>query len=121
MINPYNLESDKMFQKFFGKILTKGEIMKDSGYPDDILNYSDDPRSPFYDDSGYEAFYESRVNELLEDVTELMNVDHDAILEIIFDQWQDGSSDNKKAVLGRLDDYFESLAENQADLEWSEK
>ena len=28
MQNPYDLESDPQFQKFFGKLLTKGEIMK---------------------------------------------------------------------------------------------
>ena len=92
-----------------------------SNYPDDIHQYDSDPRSPFYDDKGYEAFYESRVAELLKDVTEIMNIDHDAILEIVFDQWQDGSSDNRKLVLIRLDIYFEGLAEIQADLEWSEK
>ena len=29
MINPYDIESDPSFQKFFGKILTKYEIMND--------------------------------------------------------------------------------------------
>ena len=94
--------------------------MNDSGYPDDIRQYDSDPRSPFYDDKGYEAFYESRVAELLEDITEIMNIDHDAILEIVFDQWQDGSSYNKKEVLNRLGTYFNNLAENQANKEWSE-
>ena len=108
------------FQKFFSKLLTKVEIMKDSGYPDDIRQYDNDPRSPFYDDKGYEAFFESRVDELLEDITEL-TIDHDAILEIIFDQWQDGSAKNRQEVTNRLATYFCSLAVNQADKEWSEK
>ena len=95
--------------------------MKDTGYPDDIRQYDNDPRSPFYDDRGYESFIESRVNELLDDVSELTNIKHDILLEIIFDQWGDGSAENKTKMLNRLDTYFNSLAENQADKEWGEK
>ena len=120
MIDPYNLSTDIMFMRFFGKVMTKGEIMKDTCYPDDIRQYDHDPRSPFYDDGGYEAFYESRVDELLEDITEL-TIDHDAVLEIVFDQWLDGSAKNRQEVTNRLATYFGSLAENQADSEWGEK
>ena len=35
MIDPYNLSEDYFFQKFFGKILTKGEIMKSDDIPCD--------------------------------------------------------------------------------------
>ena len=94
--------------------------MKDTGYPDDIHQYDHDPRSPFYDDKGYESFIETRVEELLADISELMMVEGEDIAEIVFDQWQDGSSDNKKAVLKRLDDYFEKLADDQADKEWGD-
>ena len=94
--------------------------MSDPGYPDGIHSSDSDPRSPFYDDGGYELFFESRVDELLEDVTEL-NINHGAVLEIVFDQWQDGSAGNKTALIIRLDAYFKDLAEKQADKEWSEK
>ena len=92
-----------------------------SNYPDDIRQYDHDPRSPFYDDDGYELFTESRVEELLKDITELDNIDHDAILEIVFDQWQDGSKENRQEVTNRLATYFGSLAENLADKEWDNK
>ena len=92
--------------------------MKDPGYPDDIHQYDDDPRSPFYDDRGYESFFESRVNELLDDITELTDVGYDAIVEIIFDKYQ---PTNKIEMLDRLDTYFNDLAEKQADKEWGEK
>ena len=95
--------------------------MSDPGYPDDIRQYDHDPRSPFYDDKGYELFFESRVDELLKDVTELTDVDHDAITEIIFDQWKDGKPANKTAMLNMLDKYFNGLAEKQADKEWEGK
>ena len=95
--------------------------MRDTNFPDDIRQYDNDPRSPFYDDRGYELFFDSRVEELLKDITELTDVDHDAITEIIFDQWLDGSAANKTEMLNRLDTYFNSLAEKQADKEWGEK
>ena len=92
-----------------------------SNYPDDIRQYDHDPRSPFYDDGGYELFIESRVDELMEDITELDNIDNDAIAEIIIDKWQEGSAKNKCELLNSLDTYFNNLAEKQAEKEWDEK
>lgn len=95
--------------------------MSDSGYPDDIRQYDNDPRSPFYDDSKHEAFVDSRKSELLDDVSELGDVEVEAIGEIVMDSWGNGKAGDKAGLLNALDKYFDNLADKQAEKEWEEK
>ena len=95
--------------------------MSDSGYPDDIHQFDNEPRSPFYDDSNHEAFVDSRKQELLDDVSELGGVEVDAIDEIVIDSWGKGKAGDKAGLLTSLDNYFGDLADKQAEKEWGEK
>ena len=95
--------------------------MSDSGYPDDIHQYDNDPRSPFYDDRGYELFFESRKQELIDDVSELGDVEVEDIGEIVMDSWGSGKAGDKAGLLTALDNYFSDLAEKQTNKEWSDK
>lgn len=88
-----------------------------SNYPDDIRKYDNDPRSPFFDDGGYDVWVDDRMGELLEDMSELDDIEEDVIAEIVLDEYSKKENNVKQA----LDNYFEELAEAQANREWKEK
>lgn len=87
------------------------------GYPDDIANYDNDPRSPFYDDKGYSDFVDERVAELMEDVSEIDTdlISNEVIAEIVIDGWAD------KSFASELDKVFWLAAEKQAEQEWGQE
>ena len=95
--------------------------MRDTHFPDDIRQYDNDPRSPFYNDGGKEVFIETRSAELLSDVTELDMVENSDIGEIVMDSWGNGKAGDKASMLSALDKYFEKLAETQTESEWCDK
>ncbi len=83
--------------------------MTGSNYPDDIRSYDNDPRSPFYDDKGEEAWCEARYTELLSDVHNL-ELDGDELLNVIYNNY-----DDKIKLTTAIIKYVESIASDQAD------
>ncbi len=80
-----------------------------------------DPRDPRYDDSGAEAWCESRYEELLEDISEIDCLDADILLETIVENWptgdkrRDETSAKWSELINSLEKYVEKMASAQAD------
>ncbi len=89
--------------------------------PEDIRNFDQDPRSPYYDDGGQEAWCDQRYDELLKDVSEIDCLDPDVVSEIVVSYWDDKSEDgvdDKKILLAKLGEYIERSAVQQSDKDW---
>ena len=87
--------------------------MSDSGYPEDIHQYDNDPRSPFYDDKGYEAAWESKYNEFLDNPDDI-EVDLELIGEAMMSIYCSKDYDRTKDLHDWLYDYLAKCADKQA-------
>ena len=84
-----------------------------SNYPDDIHQYDNDPRSPFYDDGGYENFVEEKTNEYNDDCSGCSTIDDVVIVEIVWDEYPKFENLTK-----RLSEYIETKIQAQVLIDW---
>ena len=84
-----------------------------SNYPDDIHQYDNDPRSPFYDDGGYEVALDEKIKEFLENPDDI-EVDLEKVGEAAIDFF---CSKEHTAVDFEiwLDSYIRECAQTQAE------
>ena len=83
-----------------------------SNYPDDIHQYDNDPRSPFYDDKGYEAAFEEKYREFINNPSDI-EVDLDLVGESIMDIFCSKDYDWTKDLHDWVCDYLAKCADKQ--------
>ncbi len=87
--------------------------------PEDTRQYDHDPRSPYYDDGGQEAWCEQRYDELLKDISEIDCLDLEKLGELVVDFWHtEGIRRSRHQLLDALGNYIEQQANAQTDKDW---
>ena len=92
--------------------------MNDSGYPDDIHRFDNDPRSPLYDDGGEENWKEERFNYLRKNPDCLDHLDYETLGEIVFNVFEIGDTYLPSDLHASVEGYIEDLIEKQIDNDW---
>ncbi len=95
--------------------------MEGSNYPDDMKDHDNDPRSPNYDDKGEEAWCEARYTEILNDISELNDIDEIGLNDVIISNYNLKNDPEKHQLLAALIKFIEGLASDQADVEWENR
>jgi hypothetical protein len=96
--------------------------MNTDNYPDDIENYSDDPRSPLYDDGGLEvAEHDLREDILSGDCTDKYSsmfdsADSDDVLVLLRDFHSNQSDKSIKQLIAKLDSMLERLVKETIEI-----
>lgn len=101
----------------------KGFGFNESNYPDDMSQYDNDPRSPNYDDGGYDDWADSRVAEFKSDISELNEeaAIKEVMVEQILDGWQIGNQEAQHAVINNIDGYIDQVAGERLEYEWQNR
>jgi len=99
----------------------RGFGLGESNYPDDMSQYDSDPRSPNYDDGGWESWSEQRFSELAADISEIKKRDliEENIVDIIVDQWEIGNEKSQMHIVNYISQMIEKEIESQIETEWS--
>lgn len=81
-------------------------------YPYNIRGYDTNPRSPFYDDGGYDLFIDSRISDLMDDTSKISPdyFDEEEIAEL------SASAALAATLIGEI---FSVAASRQAEDEWA--
>jgi len=86
-----------------------------------MSQYDSDPRSPNYDDGGWESWSEQRFSELGSDISEIKKRDliEENIVDIIVDQWEIGDEKSQMHIVNYISQMIEKEIESQIETEWS--
>ncbi len=83
-----------------------------SNEPDDMRQYDNDPRSPYYDDGGEEAWTETRYMKLIgmDGLADIECIDFETLGEIVAEFYNTPHCENRSIMVRKIETYVEAMA-----------